>query len=533
MSNRTGSTGHRLKRLVRERSFWLILGMLAVLTLLHYLRPQIAFLPTGFLERHAVERIVFLLPVAAAAFAFGLAGGLITLGLATLIMLPRILWLSSYPGDAWLEMAAVLFVGGIVIWMIATQERERRLRQDAVSRLRTINLICSHVTRSLELEQILNSALDRIMDVTQVEMGFIYLVEREGQDLMLTTQRGVPAELAGEYHRLRMGETLCGRVAQTGKPIVVDDLHQVKQWTGLAVKAGMRSFAAVPLVARDRVVGVMDLADSQAARLSSQDVECLTSVGNAIGVAVENAYLYRSMRYYVQQVTRAQEDERARIARELHDDTIQSLIVLSRRLEALAKADARQSPARAQQLDELRKSTDDAIQGIRRFNRDLRPSTLDDLGLAPALEGLASSMTEIDGIPTGVWVTGERRRLSPEVELALFRIAQEALNNVKKHAEATEVVINVEFIDGAVEMAVHDNGKGFTLPAPLEEQATAGHLGLIGMRERARLLGGTLTIQSQPQLGTKVVVTVPDALASPAETTGPERRTPNDRPEAV
>jgi signal transduction histidine kinase len=517
MSNRTRSTGRRLKQVVRERSFWLILGMLAVLTLLHYFRPQIISLPTGFLERHAVERIVFLLPVAAATFAFGLAGGLITLGLAALIMLPRILWLSSYQGDALLEMLAVLFVGGIVIWMIATQEREKRLRQDAVSRLRTINHIFTHVTRSLELEQILNSALDSILEVTGVEIGFVYLVDRGAEDLVLTVERGVPAELADEFRRIRMGETLCGRVAQTGKPLVVDDLLQEEGGTGLAIKAGMRSFAAVPLVARDRVMGVMDLADPKAARLSSQDVECLTSVGNAIGVAVENAYLYRSMRYYIQQITRAQEDERTRIARELHDDTIQSLIVLSRRLEGLAKEDERALPARAHQLHLLCRDADDVIQGIRRFNRDLRPSTLDDLGLVPTLEGLAVAMTEVDGIPTGLWVTGERRRLSPEVELALFRIAQEALNNVKKHAEATEVVINVEFTDGAVEMAVHDNGKGFILATPVEELAFSDHLGLIGMRERARLLGGALIIQSQPQLGTKVVVTVRDEPASPAD----------------
>jgi signal transduction histidine kinase len=522
MPTRTSSFGRRLKLVVRGRSFWLILAMLTILALLHYLRPPIAFLPTGFLERHAVERIVFLLPVAAAPFAFGLPGGLITLSVAALIMLPRVLWLSLYPGDAWVEMLAALFVGGIVIWMIATQEREKRLRQYAVSRLRTLNLICAHVTRSLELEQILNSALDRILEVTEVRMGFIYLVEREGQELVLTVQRGVPAEFADEFQRLRMGETLCGKVAQTGEPLIVDDLHDMKNGTGLAVKAGMRSFAAVPLVARDRVVGVMDLADPQAARLSPQDVECLTSVGNAIGVAVENAYLYRSMRYYVEQITRAQEDERARIARELHDDTVQSLVVVSRQLDALAKADERKAPARAEQLHELRKDTDDVIQGVRRFSRDLRPSTLDDLGLVPALEGLAAAMTETDGIPTRLWVTGERRRLSPEVELALFRVAQEALNNVKKHAEATEVLINVELIDGAVEMSVHDNGKGFTLPALIEELASSGHLGLIGMRERARLLGGTLTLQSQPQLGTKVVVTVPDVLLSPPEKTGEE-----------
>ena len=142
-------------------------------------------------------------------------------------------------------------------------------------------------------------------------------------------------------------------------------------------------------------------------------------------------------------------------------------------------------------------------------------------------------MTEADGVPTGLWITGERRRLPPDVELALFRIAQEALNNVKRHAEATEVVINVEFLDGAVEMAVHDNGKGFTLTAPVEELWTSGHLGLIGMREHARLLGGALTIQSQPQLGTKVIVTVRDTPASPAENTRVGRRSRDDRPEAI
>jgi signal transduction histidine kinase len=512
MSNQTKSTGRRFMQVARERSFWLILGMLAILTLLHYLRLQAGFLPTAILERHAVERIIFLLPIAGATFAFGLRGGLITLAVAALIMLPRAFWLSASPADALLEMLAVVVVGAIVIWMIVTQEREKRVRQDAVLELRTINLISAHVTRSLELEQILDSALDGILQVTQVEMGFIYLVESGGQDLVLTAQRGVPPELADRYNRLRVGETLCGQVAETGKLLVVDDLHQQKQGTGLAVAAGMRSFAAVPLVSRDRVVGVMDLADSRAARISSQDVECLTSVGNAVGVAVENAYLYRSMRYYVQQVTRAQEDERARIARELHDDTIQSLIVLSRQLEALAKADEPVSPVRALQMYDLWRNTDDVIRGIRRFNRDLRPSTLDDLGLVPALEGLAADTTDVDGIITRLWVTGKERRLSPEVELALFRIAQEALSNVKKHAEATEAEITVEFVDNTVEMAVHDNGKGFTLRAPVEELATSGHLGLIGMRERARLLGGTLTIQSLPQRGTKVIVTVRDAL---------------------
>jgi signal transduction histidine kinase len=220
------------------------------------------------------------------------------------------------------------------------------------------------------------------------------------------------------------------------------------------------------------------------------------------------------MRYYVQQVTRAQEDERARIALELHDETTQSLIVLSRQLEALAKADEASSPARAGRLRELQGIADDVIRGVRRFSRDLRPSTLDDLGLVPTLEGLATTVTEQDGIPTSLRVVGERRRLAAEVELALFRIAQEALNNVKKHAEATQVTINVEFTPGAVTMTVQDNGKGFIIATPTEDLVASGHMGLIGMHERAHLLGGTLVIESHPNVGTEVVVTVPDAPTS-------------------
>jgi signal transduction histidine kinase len=506
-------------RLMRERSFWIILAMIGVLTLLHYLRPQIKLFPTGFLERHAVERIAFLLPVAAATFAYGRTGGLFALGAAFLIMLPRVIWLSAYPGDALLETLAVGLVGYLVIWMIATQEREKRLRQEAVSRLRTVNVIGAIVTKSLELEQILNDALDKILEVMQVKMGFIFLVERGTQDLVLTVHRGLPPEFADEIHRLRMGESLSGWVAQTGQPRIVDNLLAERQLTtSLASKAGMRSFVALPLISRDRVLGVMDLADAQFKRFSTPDVELLLSVGTEIGVAIENAYLYESMRHYAQQITRAQEDERARIARELHDDTIQSLIVLSRQLETLARADTGTPPTRIRRLDELRRITDDIIQSIRRFSRDLRPSTLDDLGLLPTLEGLAASMTEKDGISTRLWVTGEKRRLSPEAELALFRIAQEALNNVKKHAEATQVVITVEFTDDAVEMTVRDNGKGFPQTARTDELAALGHLGLIGMHERARLLGGTLLMQSQVGLGTKVVVTVPTGSlsASPA-----------------
>ncbi|MCX7708101.1 MAG: GAF domain-containing sensor histidine kinase [Anaerolineae bacterium] len=500
----------QLRRTAGERSFWILVVMLGGLAALHYLRPQIVLGSFGFVERHAVERIMFLLPIALAAFVYGQAGGLITLVLSFLIMLPRVILLSDYPGDAFLETLAVGVVGYLLVWIIVTQEREKQLRQEAVMKLRTINAVRSSITGSLELDVILRDALDKVLEATQTQTGCIFLVDQMTRELTLAACRGLPFESSGEGQRYSAAEGLCGWVARTGKPRVVADLAAEPE---LACKpfepVGARSLIAVPLTSRKRVMGVMELADLQPGRFNGEDLDLLTTVGSAIGVAIENAWLCNNIRYYAQQVTRAQEHERARIARELHDDTIQSLVVLARRIEALVRLNEEKPPVETRQLRELQEITDNIIQGIRRFSRDLRPSTLDDLGLLPTLEGLAASMTEKDGILTELHVLGERRRLAPETELVLFRIAQEALNNIKKHADATRAAISIRFGDDMVELVVRDNGKGFALHASIEELAVTGHLGLIGMRERARLLGGHLTIQTQPGKGTKVTVTVP------------------------
>lgn len=214
------------------------------------------------------------------------------------------------------------------------------------------------------------------------------------------------------------------------------------------------------------------------------------------------------MHSYVRQITRAQEEERKRIARELHDDTAQALTVLSRGLDALIAFPAPLPPSAIERLEELRRVGEEISKGVRRFSRDLRPSSLDDLGLLPTLEGLTSTLAE-DGIEAELKVVGQRRRLSSETELVLFRITQEALNNVKKHSQASKVMTTVEFADGAVQVTVRDNGRGFELPSRTSDLATAGKLGLIGMQERAQLIGGSLTVQSELGKGTTITVSVP------------------------
>jgi signal transduction histidine kinase len=208
-----------------------------------------------------------------------------------------------------------------------------------------------------------------------------------------------------------------------------------------------------------------------------------------------------------QQIAQAQEEERRRIARDLHDTVAQSLVVLSRRLDTVA-ATPRLSPAIVRSLQELRETADEILVEVRRFSRELRPSVLDDLGLAAALEWLAAEFTKRSGTQTHVDVQTVLRRLRPEVELPLFRIVQEALFNVEKHAGASEVEISLACAGGMISLMVRDNGNGFRQPVAANGVVPCGKLGLAGMRERAMLIGGRLDIKTEIGKGTCIAVTL-------------------------
>jgi PAS domain S-box-containing protein len=223
----------------------------------------------------------------------------------------------------------------------------------------------------------------------------------------------------------------------------------------------------------------------------------------------EEQRMRENQRFYLQQITRAQEEERERIARELHDDTIQYLVVLARQLDDLANSSKSMSKEDKAYLENLRQQTNSIMDGVRRLSHDLRPATLDRLGLVAALEWLASSMEKLSGIDVKVEKSGTERRLPGEVELVMFRIAQEALSNVRRHSRANNAEVMVEFDDKKVRMTIRDNGKGFTLPEKVGDLLKKGRLGLAGMQERIQLLNGSLKIESQPGKGTTVVIEAP------------------------
>jgi signal transduction histidine kinase len=207
---------------------------------------------------------------------------------------------------------------------------------------------------------------------------------------------------------------------------------------------------------------------------------------------------------YAAWVLRGHEEERQRIAKEIHDEPVQSLIYLCRRLDLLAE----QAMATGNQADvaEVRSLAISITEDLRRLSKGLRPPSLDDLGLGAALRRLASDLEHRTDTKVRLRVTGTPLRLDRDTELGLFRIAQEALNNAEKHAGAATVNVSLSFAQSEIKLRISDDGRGFDAAA---DWTRAGSLGLIGMQERAGLLGGELKVRSNTRSGTTVTVTMP------------------------
>jgi signal transduction histidine kinase len=208
-------------------------------------------------------------------------------------------------------------------------------------------------------------------------------------------------------------------------------------------------------------------------------------------------------------MTRGQEDERKRLARELHDDTAQALIALNQQVEMAQKLLSRDPGRAVERLGQVRAMLAETLESVRRFSRDLRPIYLEDLGFIPALEMLTREADQEDELSVQLAVLGSARRLPPDLELAAYRIVQESLNNVIQHASANEAWVEVRFEAEHFILSVRDNGQGFEAPDLPDVLARRGHFGLMGIQERALLYGGQLAIRSAPGEGTEVTVRLP------------------------
>jgi signal transduction histidine kinase len=214
----------------------------------------------------------------------------------------------------------------------------------------------------------------------------------------------------------------------------------------------------------------------------------------------------QSLHSYIGAITSGQEEERRRLARELHDGTLQALIALNQRVQ-LAKLTPSDKPTEAM-LADIQTLLEQTMTDLRRFTRALRPIYLEDLGLVAALETLTREVSQSADMPVEFRKSGPEHRLAPEVELALYRLAQEALSNAARHSQAAHIVLSITFSPEKVTLVVSDDGRGFAVPDNPAEFVSEGHFGLLGMHERVELIGGLLEIHSEPGRGTRVTVSV-------------------------
>ncbi len=648
--------------------FWIILILFAAVTLFLY---RDVIWASGFrsdvflfnLSRHTIERNLFLIIALYTGFVLGIFPTLIVVVASLMVMLPQAILYSSNRSDAILEVFLVTVAGVAFLNWVRIKENDDRRYKKAVAalentqeqlqgrirearanarRLATLNTISNALGQYLEPAKVIETAVEMVGEVMEVEVILVYTIEPRQEAMVLTAYEGISAETAAELDHVKIGEGFNGQVADTGEVMLVLDASSDPRLTRTAViRNKIHPMLIVPMKSKGEVIGTLSVGMRRPRTFLPDEIDLLSTIAGQIASALTNARLYEeareiadqlyksardyrnlfenandaiwfhdidgkilaankaseeltgypieeflgrnvkefmdeemlalasgighkliysellnqpyeqhtitkdgvrktvmvtssvmivddkpvgfqhmardvseerrmqnNLRYYLNQITRAQEEERKRIARELHDDTAQALFAISRQMDNFIRDNVGLSQQQRVVLQDIRQRISVSLQGIRRFSQDLRPSIIDDLGLLPAVQWLVKQKSEDSGIDISLKISGKEQRLLPEMELILFRIVQESLNNIGKHAQSSKAEVNLEFTDSLVNITVSDNGKGFQVPQTMGDLSHSGKLGLVGMQERVSLLGGSLDIKSEAGQGTTVNVSV-------------------------
>ena len=408
---------------------------------------------------------------------------------------------------------AVTALAFFIIRMMRVFEVEYARRLDAANRARftaqeeaTRELLvmfetCRILGTSLDVNQLVNDSLTKIvMLLDPMVAGSVYLYDTTRRMLTMRACRMRP-----EQPTLTKAETDAEKRAAQEAFEKSETAYQVEP-------KAETSFIAVPLVSQGKTIGALTLAH----RAAFSNYAVIQTLARQLGIALENAYLYSEVQekeklrgQLLDRAVSAQEEERKRIARELHDETGQWLTALAVGLGGVEQIVANNPDLAQKQIGELKTMTMNAIDSLRQFVYDLRPSVLDDMGLVSALRWFVDQYADRTKLKIDFDVLGVKRRLPSQVETVLFRIAQEALNNVGRHAHATHVVLQLEFAEALVILTVEDDGKGFIVEQVMGVHPERRAWGVLGMQERMELVGGKFKVESEPGRGTKLTVQVP------------------------
>jgi signal transduction histidine kinase len=370
----------------------------------------------------------------------------------------------------------------------------------------SLHEIVQTIVEETDVERLLDLICRRLRDIVGARLTLIAL-PTPGGELRIAAADGEGEAAFGFVDHHLQADSKSRRVLERRQSARVDSIledPEVDQEE--ARRMGIRTGLYVPLVARGRAIGVVAVHDKLGADARFTDADLRLAEIFAARAAVAVDLSERVARDTVRRVIEAQELERRRLARELHDETGQALTSILLGLRGIRAARTADEAEHAEA--ELRELVVQALQDVRSLAVELRPTALDDFGLVPALERLGETLSGRSGIAAVVEPNLGPERLPPETETTLYRLVQEALTNVVKHSAATHVSIVLTMRDGGVNALVEDNGSGFE-----PESVDNDSLGLVGMRERVALLGGTLRVESSPGGGTTLSAYVPLSVA--------------------
>jgi two-component system NarL family sensor kinase len=369
--------------------------------------------------------------------------------------------------------------------------------------LSVLNAIARELNRSVDLSEALEFTLSQVAELLGLRTGWIWLVDESSSEPYLAAVQNLPPALANDPRRMDgAGYCYC---LDTYKKGDLEGAANVNVLTCSRLKGlvdgtdGLRYHASIPLYAGDEKLGVMNVASPDWRSLSPEDLQLLYTIGDLLSIAVERA------RLFARSAQLGAVEERNRLARELHDTIAQGLTATTLQIESAdALLDVGSNAERAR--ESLRRAlsiTQSNLEEARRSVLDLRAAPLEGRSLSEALKALVNEWEAETGAATRFQAVNGRRPLPPRVEVALYRICQEALTNVARHAEAERVTVRLITTTEQVQLIVEDDGRGFDASEAVDRH------GLVGMNERTRMLGGTLDLRTRPGAGTRVQVTVP------------------------
>jgi signal transduction histidine kinase len=398
--------------------------------------------------------------------------------------------------------------------------RAKKEKMSQHSELLALSRISAALSGLWDLDAILGVGLDNTLDMMNGNIGEILLIDENTGELSHIVHHGLSKEFV-ENVRISLGEGITGSVAQSGKAALLEDISLDPRVAHreLIIAEGLKAYVCVPLRAKDKVLGVMNVASRLPRKFSTKDMHLLYAIGDQLGIAVEHARLYERLRKARERLRKlarqnlvAEEEERRRIARELHDETSQSLSGIALQLQALiemSEISGKQEPEFVVGLKKIQSLTVQVHNEVSRLISNLHPALLETLGLVPAIRQYAETRLQSQGIGVTIKLTGTEMGFPPDVEAALFRFIQGAVGNIVQHSGAKNAIILLEYFPDEFRLSVSDDGQGFNVSEITDIEESGRGRGLFSMRERIGFLGGTSGIESEIEKGTTVWARIP------------------------